>query len=107
MSCHAIWYHTLSHYTCDVSNDCHIVAVASGDFAKGASVSSIHAFSDVGIEQPSKPNIEVSGTHDGCSQIAILATSSCVLSDKKRLAIFYNDNLFHYKAVSSSEDALV
>ena len=51
-------------------------AVVSGDFANAANVSSMHAFNDVGIEQPSKPNIEVSGTHVGLSQIAILATSS-------------------------------
>ena len=65
-----------------------MVAVVSGDFAKGASVSRMHAFSDVGIEQPSKPNIEVSGTHDGFSQIAILATSSCVLADKNTVSKF-------------------
>jgi hypothetical protein len=51
-------------------------AVVSGDFANAANVSSMHAFNVVGMEQPSKPNIEVSGTHAGLSQIAILATSS-------------------------------
>lgn len=51
-------------------------AVVSGDFANAESVSSMQPFSDVGREQPSKPNSDVSGNHAGLSQMAILATSS-------------------------------